>query len=241
MSGVPPEAGSQHAAGVFAGTHIDPTQTPQQAPTPTTVVPTQDLNSILSLVQTLQTHVQAQGQVISSLQQQQAAPSSSSIPNLSDPSNLAAELHLRGTNPIPRPPHLASDGVTPCLFDLSNHSGARRVKAVLGTHATFEVETLACATSFLYDGVVALEELAAAVKLIPTSGSGGQAYSVEHPKPCTSCAVPSGFSSRNLHAVKQAPKPVDGCSCFSFYQKSFERPDCTSEEFYYYPDSLRST
>jgi hypothetical protein len=163
MSGVPPEAGSQHAAGVFAGTHIDPTQTPQQAPTPTTVVPTQDLNSILSLVQTLQTHVQAQGQVISSLQQQQAAPSSSSIPNLSDPSNLAAELHLRGTNPIPRPPHLASDGVTPCLFDLSNHSGARRVKAVLGTHATFEVETLACATSFLYDGVVALEELAAAV------------------------------------------------------------------------------
>ena len=179
MSGVAPVASLEPAAGASAAAHVAPTQAQQQ----TTQA---DLNSILGVVQTLQSHLQAQGQVISSqgqvistLQQAAASSSSSSVPNFSNTDNLAAELHLRSSNPVPRPPQLASDGVIPCLFNLSNHAGARRVKAVLGNQATFEVETLACGTSFLYDELVALEELAAAVKLMPATGPE-QTYSAEH-------------------------------------------------------------
>lgn len=48
----------------------------------------------------------------------------------------------------------------------------------MGTAATYEVETLGCALSFLYDEGVALNELVDAVALIPLGPSGS--VSVEH-------------------------------------------------------------
>jgi hypothetical protein len=94
-------------------------------------------------------------------------------PNLSDPSNLAGELHLRYNNPVPRPMYLAADDAIPCLFDLSSHTGARRVRATLGTAASYEIETLGCGLSFLFDSVQALTEITSAVKLLSPWGPNG--------------------------------------------------------------------
>lgn len=105
-----------------------------------------------------------------SLQQQSAASASSSLPTFTDLDNLAGDLSNRRDNPIQRPPYLSGDDALPAFFDINIHAGARKVKAVLGTHAGFEIETLGCSLSFLYDSAAAAAEIADAIKRLAPSG-----------------------------------------------------------------------
>jgi hypothetical protein len=94
----------------------------------------------------------------------------SPFPNFVDPDNLAGDLSNRRSNPIQRPSHLCDDDAVPAIFDLSNHSGVRKVKSVLGTHAAFEIETLGCSLSWLFDHAAAATEILEAVQRLPPSG-----------------------------------------------------------------------
>lgn len=105
---------------------------------------------------------------------------SSVPPNFVDPDNSAGDLSIRRNNPIQRPAHLCDDDAVPTLFDLSNHSGVRRVKAVLGTHAAFEIETLGCALNWQFDQAAAVVEIILeAVKRLPPSGPN-KSVTAEH-------------------------------------------------------------
>jgi len=112
-------------------------------------------------------------------QQLPVGSNGSAPPNFIDIDNLAGDLTNRRDNPIQRPPHLTGDEARPALFDLSTHAGARKVKAVLGTHAAFEIETLGCSLSFLYDSAKASAEIAEAIKLLAPSGPNNT-VSAEH-------------------------------------------------------------
>jgi hypothetical protein len=58
------------------------------------------------------------------------------------------------------------------LFDLHLHAGARRVKSTLGVAAGYEVQTLGCALSYLFDTTAALEAITQDIEKWPmTSGT----------------------------------------------------------------------
>jgi hypothetical protein len=112
---------------------------PANSPALPTTLTQQDILSLLHLtLQTLQTEVATihQPQSTNLAAPTVARPTTIPVPvhsNLSDPDNLAGTqppaLHFRLNNPVPRPSALAE--ATPALFDLSHHSGARKVKACL--------------------------------------------------------------------------------------------------------------